>query len=218
MKYMLSFLLALPVVGWSQTKADTLIYHSRGHEACFTASQGVWNVMVMSNQHFDSLEEMNSFLKNADGILESLNTHHLRAHRIVWRDAYLVEIPDSTEFLPDIIINTPLNVSNGGRNDWEGTDTAKIAAHLYTIRFPYSMDFPNAPYTGTLDSSGMWIWGRNKGIDYLDWPNRYPPMREAPITGYILPDTFRIFSPNLALAGDTTFLAAPSKKHTKKKP
>lgn len=204
MKILLYLLCAIPVVGWSQKPPP---------EPPVPISWD-WPTKRIT-------------LINDTVILDGPGIRFLRigshTYRIVWSvyrlEGYIKEIvPDSTEFLPDIIINTPLNVSNGGRNDWEGTDTAKIAAHLNTIRLPYSMDSPNTPFTGTCDSSGMWIWGRNKGIDYLDWPNRYPPMREAPITGYILPDSFRIFSANLALAGDTTFLAAPSKKHTKKKP
>lgn len=193
MKHLLFFLLAFPLVGWGQTKPE-----KADHMPIFfeSADWRTYRPAATLKQGSDTL------------IIDPEIIHFLsigsRTYRIVRPEAYIEEVGGNPW--------TGFGIDEGPAG-WEATDAARIAAYLDSVKLPWSVEPPlPPPYTGTRDSSGMWIWGRNRGTIFgqpeILW---YPP------TSALL----RKISDSFVLStdqSDTNHIFTFPKKHPKKKP
>lgn len=94
-----------------------------------------------------------------DTVVIEGDVHFLRigccTYRIIRPEAYIEEMGANPW--------TGFGIDEGPAG-WGAMDTAKIAAYFDSVKLPWSVEpLPPSPYTGTRDSSGMWIWGRNRG-------------------------------------------------------
>lgn len=160
MKHFLYLLCALSVVGGSLVPAVGL-GQTKADPCCLQLGAGHVHILPSDRPVLSAPAHGAIWLMGDTVCVGEGNTpfHFLRigsrTYRIVRPEAYIEEVGGNPW--------TGFGIDEGPAG-WGTMDGSRMPARLDSIKFPWSVDPPLAPYTGHYDSSArMWIWGRNRG-------------------------------------------------------